>query len=103
MLAFKVEIDGVHVATAGVDDWSILTLHVDACRGDPDAAFDHARSDRPRFSVGGLSEPDPAGVSYHFRWPALDLQVGSRVLVTVVETDEPTPPVKRYRSDAVVQ
>ena len=103
MLAFRVEIDGEHVATAGVDDWSVLALHVSASRGDSEAAFASARIDQPRFSVGGLSEPDQSGVSHHFRWPEKQLKVGSVVVVAVVETDAPTPPAKRYRSDAAVQ
>ena len=103
MLAFKVEIDGEHITTAGMDDWSVLALHVSASRGESEAAFASARIDQSRFSVGGLSLPDQSGVSFHFRWPEKQIQVGSVVVVTVVESDAPTPPAKGYRSDVTVQ
>ena len=103
MLAFKVEIDGEEVVTAGFEDWSILALHINASRGSPSAPFESARSDEADFSVGGLSESDPAGVSHHVRWKEKALSIGSRVTVTVVDTDCPDQPIKRYRSDAKIQ
>ena len=103
MLAFDVEIDGKHIVTAGADDWSVLGLHVSARRGIPDAPAESARVDDRDFSVGGLSQPDDEGISYHFRWGRLPLSIGSRVVVTLVDTDSPDPPVKRYRSDREVQ
>lgn len=103
MLAFKVEIDGEEVVTAGFEDWSILALHVNASRGNQAASFDSARNDETHFSVGGLSETDSTGVSHHVRWKEKPLSIGSRVIVTVLEVENPDPPVKRYRSDAKVQ
>ncbi len=47
--------------------------------------------------------PDDENIRYHFRWPRLDLEVGSVVTIEVIESEEPTPPKKRYRSDAEVQ
>jgi len=103
MLAFKIEIDGGEFATAGFDDWSILALHVNASRGNPTAPFESARYDEARFSVGGLSGSDTDGVSHHVRWKDRVLPIGSQVKVTVVETDQPDLPLKRYRSDAKIQ
>ena len=103
MLAFKVEIDGNEVVTAGFEDWSILALHINASRGNSTAPFDSARNDEAHFSVGGLSETDSTGVSHHVRWKERTLSIGSRVTVTVVEVENPDIPVKRYRSDAKVQ
>lgn len=103
MLAFKIEIDGEDFVTAGFDDWSILSLHVNASRGSPSAPFESARYNEARFSVGGLSETDTEGVSHHVRWKDKVLPIGSRVTVTVVEVDHPDLPLKRYRSDAKVQ
>jgi len=103
MLAFKVEIDGEELATAGFEDWSILALHVNASRGSPTAPFESARYDEAHFSVGGLSESDANGVSHHVRWKEKVLTIGSQVKVTVVETDQPDFPLKRYRSDARIQ
>jgi hypothetical protein len=103
VLAFKVEIDGEEVVTAGFEDWTILALHVNASRGNQAAPFDSARNDEAHFSVGGLSEPDSAGVSHHVRWNEKALTIGSRVTVTVMEVENPDTPLKRYRSDAKVQ
>jgi len=97
VLAFKIEVDGEHVALAGFHDWSVLGLHVPAGRGGllPREHLD--------LSVGGLSESDALGVAYHVRWRGRDLTIGSRVTVSIVDTDHPDPPVKRYRSDKEVQ
>lgn len=103
MLAFQVEIDGESFAVAGVEDWSILALHVNAARGDPAADTAFSREDSFDFSVGGLTEADTQGDSYHFRWPRKELHIGSKVTVTIVETDTPDAPIKRYRSDQKVQ
>jgi hypothetical protein len=103
MLAFKVEIDGKKFVIAGFEDWSILALHVNASRGDPKALFESARPDNSHFSVGGLSMPDSDGISYHVRWENKDLIVGSQIVVTIIETDSPDSPLKRYRSDSKKQ
>lgn len=97
MLAFKIEIDGEHVALAGVPDWCVMGVHIAATRSDlrPGEELD--------LSVGGLSERDALGVAYHVRWSGRALTLGSRVTVLVVDTEHPDPPVKRYRSDKDVQ
>ena len=97
MLAFRVEVDGEVIAVAGVEDWAVLALHVTASRSD---ASEAARS---HVSVGGLALPGEQPGHHHFRWKERDLGVGSRVVVTLVDTDAPTAPVKRFRSDAEVQ
>jgi hypothetical protein len=103
MLSFKVEIDDKEFVLAGFEDWSILSLHVNARRGNPDSTFESSHTDEARFSVGGLSKPDASGVSYHVRWRDQELSVGSRIVVRVVETEDPDAPLKRYRSDSKVQ
>jgi len=99
MIAFLVEIDGERTVLAGVEDWSILALHINAMRAEakPD------EGDDLHFSVGGLTLPDSGQQHYHFRWPRKDLKVGSVVKVTIVESESVDPPIKRYRSDAQVQ
>jgi hypothetical protein len=99
MLAFKVEVDGKELAVAGVEDWAVLSFHLNATRTDAsERPFGHVRT-----GVGGLSLPDENSVSHHFRWKDRDLNIGSRIVVTVIETDTPHAPVKRYRSDSAVQ
>jgi hypothetical protein len=103
MIAFRVEIDGEAVTTAGSADWSLLGVHVTASRGDPAAPVATARSDDVKYSLGGLSEPDSAGIAHHFRWGDRQLSLGSKITVTVVDVETVDPPIKRYRSDAKVQ
>jgi len=98
MIAFQIEVDGRPTVLAGAKDWSILALHVTASR-----QVGGGRSDEVQLSVGGLSEDDQNGVSHHLRWKEQDLQIGTKVVVTVVETNVSDHPAKRYRSDAEIQ
>ena len=97
MIGFEVQIDGEIVVIAGVEDWSILALHVDARRRE------NSSSSETEFHVGGLTEADAEGLRHHFRWPERELYIGSIVTVRVVETTRPDPPTKRFRSDATIQ
>jgi hypothetical protein len=103
VIAFQVEIDGEQIVLAGVEDWSILALHMTGSRSKDTDQVENTLVDEVRFSVGGLSRPDTSSVRYHFRWKNKDLRVGSQVAVKVVETEHPDPPVKRYRSDKEIQ
>jgi hypothetical protein len=103
VIALQVEIDGAHEVLAGVKDWSLLTLHVNAMRGDVMAPVESARVDNFRFGVSGLTLEDSSGIHHHFRWGEKSLKVGSRVVVTTVDTERPDPPIRRFRSDKQVQ
>ena len=98
MLALRVEVDGEEPIIASVEDWSVLALNLTATRSETSERFGHLRT-----SVGGLSLPNENAVCHHFRWKERELRVGSRVVVTLIETDSPHPPLKRYRSDSEVQ
>jgi hypothetical protein len=98
VLAFEIEVDGERQFVAGTQDWSLLALHIDALRHGDDPSGEEIR-----ISMGGLSEPDANGVPHHVRWGNRTLQIGSKVTVTIVETDEPSDPIRRYRSDHEVQ
>jgi len=99
MLAFRVDIDGHPPLVAGVEDWSILSLHVNAIRGE-----EHDREgDDLVFSVGGLTTKNDEGISHHFRWPHIPLTIGSTIRVTLVETASPDAVANRYRADKEVQ
>lgn len=95
MLAFEIEVDGERACIAGIEDWSLLTFHLDAMR--------NGSSEEIWLSMGGMSQDDENRVAHHVRWGRIDLCVGSRVTLTVVNTDEPDPPLRRYRSDREVQ
>jgi hypothetical protein len=100
MLAFEVSIDGQAPVVAGVEDWSILFLHVTARRAGNPGTGD---KDRVEASVGGLSLSDAANVSHHFRWSEKSLDIGSVVSIRVVDALEVDAPAKRYRSDREVR
>lgn len=98
MLAFEIEIDGERLLLAGTDDWDLLSFHLDALREDarrPDLEIS--------LSMGGLTQEGENGIRHHFRWGRRELQVGTKVALTVVDTEQPDPPIRRYRSDREVQ
>jgi len=97
MLAFDVEIDGQHIALAGAPDWAVLHVIINAGRGG------QVQGTYLDCSIGALTERDSSGIAHHVRWAGRKLSVGSRIVVNVVETDQPDPPTKRYRSDKEVQ
>ena len=100
MIALKLSLDGKALITAGVEDWSLVRTEVLAMRNESDS---NVRDGYIELSAGGLTLPNDEDIRHHFRWPKLDLKVGSVVTIEVVETSTPTPPKKRYRSDSKVQ
>lgn len=99
MLAFRIEVDDHPPLVAGVEDWKILALHVNAVRG---SAYKRDEDDLD-FSVGGMTKDNEEGIAHHFRWPRVPLKIGSTVRVTIVNANTADPPVKRYRADKEVQ
>lgn len=100
MIAFEIEVDGKSHVTAGVEDWSVLSFHVTAVRGNPGSPNPE---DGLSCRVGGVTRQDAEGISHHFRWKTVELSAGSKVAVRVVDVVTVDSPVKRYRSDADVQ
>jgi hypothetical protein len=100
LLAFDVWIDGIRLARAGFEDWSVLSAHVTAVK---ERHGTRQRSGELEFSVGGLSQSDAEGPVYHLRWAKRDLAIGSKIVIDIIETDTPDPPIRRYRTDREVQ
>ena len=100
MLAFELSVDGERVCLAGMEDWAVMSVILSAVRA---RSGDRARNGELDVSAGGLSETDADGVYYHARWARVNLKVGSKVTINLVETDEPDLPVRRYRSDREIQ
>jgi hypothetical protein len=98
MLAFELLVDDRRVCLAGMEDWAVLSVILSAVNSGV-RADGLPREGKLDVSAGGLSEDDSDGIAYHARWARVDLQVGSKVQINVVETDEPDPPIRRYRSD----
>ena len=99
MLAFELFVDDRRICLAGMEDWAVMSVILSGVRRrnqDPD---DSGRLD---VSDGGLSENDADGAAHHARWEKVDLAVGSTVVINLVETDQPDPPIRRYRSDREV-
>ena len=99
MLAFRIEVDDHPPLVAGVEDWAVLSVHVNAVCA---SAFKRDADDLD-FSVGGMTKDNEEGIAHHFRWPRVPLKIGSAVRVTLIEADTADPPVKRYRADKEVQ
>jgi hypothetical protein len=97
MLAFEVVIDGTHVATAGVDNCSQLSVIIAAGRGGlhPDTDY--------HCSIGALLQVAVPKEYHHARWATPTIGPGSEIIVRVIETAHVDPPTKIYRSDAAVQ
>ena len=103
MLALEVEIDGQRFVIAGADDWGLLSVILTAQRGSPDAPVASARAHSVDIRVGGLTDKDSNGQTYHLRWGNKDLKIGSRVSIRVIDVEHADTPIKRFRSDAEVQ
>ena len=101
MLAFEVADDGELLCVAGIEDWAVLHAGISGVRRGRGHAPDR---DEVNLDVGGLSETNATGASYHSRWKGLrSLQVGTTVTIKILETDRVDEPVRRYRSDKEVQ
>ena len=87
MIAFRVDVNGKRACVAGVGERGVLTAIVDYV-GDE-------RSSRLSLAVGGLYTP----TEEHAMWKRMGLKVGDRVAITVIETESPDKPTKRYRRD----
>mgnify|MGYP001549951617 CR=1 FL=1 len=99
MIAYKVFINGEYIATTSQEDWAVLTATIVATRKD-----DTQTSVRDiRCNLGGLSLPNEEDISHHFRWKNINLNVGDKIEIEVVDVSEIDSPVKRYRSDSKVQ
>ena len=102
MLAFELFVDDERICLAGMEDWAVMSVILSAVN--PGERSDGPpRDGKLDVHVGGLSEGDSNGISHHARWAKIDLDIGSRVTINIVETDSPDPPVHRYRSDRVVR
>ena len=101
MLAFELFVDDERICLAGMEDWAVMSVILSAVR--PRADREPPRHGELEVTAGGLSEDDSNGVAHHARWARVKLAVGSKVTVNVVETDQPDPPTRRYRSDHEVR
>ena len=99
MIAYEVRINGSHAATIGQEDMSILTAILTTSRGNQDQSID----DFIRLSLNGMSHETSEGYCQHFRWAVPDIEVGDKIEIHIVETNEVDAPTNRYRSDHQVQ
>lgn len=99
MIALKIYINDEYVVTAGQGDWSVLTMHISAVRGE----VGDSGNQNLQFSAGGLSQKNQDNFCEHFRWPERKLKIDDKVHVEVVETDMIDIPKNRFRSDSEVQ
>ena len=99
MIAFRVSVNGNCPVVASQPDWSVLSAIVSASRDNgPRGAEDYIS-----VSLGGLSNASNRDFSEHFRWPETNLDVGDKIEIEIIDTQHPSEPAKRYRSDRQTQ
>jgi hypothetical protein len=103
MIALLIEIDGQKYVLAGVEDWSLISAHLTAMRGVGGDSEAKNKEDEIDLSIGGLTRPDASKQKFHFRWARRELNVGSSVKITILDSQDCDPPIKRFRSDKEIQ
>lgn len=89
-LGFEVAVNGVRLCTASAGETGVLSAIVTwVQRSAPGVPEPSDLS----LAVGGLAEDT------HLDWTRRKLAVGDEVLVKIVETDQPDPPVHTRRID----
>jgi hypothetical protein len=99
MIAYKIKVNGMHIVTCGQEDWSILSANLMARRENGEREIEEFL----HLSLCGLSEENDQGLCEHFRWSELDLELGDKIEIEIVNVQKTDLPKKRYRSDNVVQ
>lgn len=99
MLAFEIFVDGEKTAIAGTRDWVVMTVALSAVRRQGDASS----ADDLSLQIGGMEGSEDPDHSYHVRWAAPVLAVGSEILVRIVDSDHTDLPKKRYLSGRHIQ
>jgi hypothetical protein len=97
MKAFRIVVDGKALGDLGIADFSVASVIVDFGRPAKVETIDY------HFRVGGLTQPDKNGVSWHYRWACPTIQEGARIEIEIVDSDNCVPPTRLYRSDREVQ
>ena len=96
MLAFQIEVDGERWLLAGVENWKLLMFQLSASRYLPP-------KEEFTLDVTGVFDLNETSVN-NARWTSSPkLSVGSTVIVTLVDTDNPDKPHRCFRYDAEVQ
>ena len=88
MIAFRVDVNGKQVCVAGVGQHGTLTTFVNYVSQDRRTMLD--------LAVSGLY----TATEEHAIWKKVDLKVGDKVQVTIIETNSVDKPKKRYRPDS---
>jgi len=94
MLAFRISVNGSTPVTAGFSGPNVLSFIATSVVRDPDAQRSlpngQALPDRElKLSLGGLD----TAVRQHIDWRSVDLAVGDKVLLEVLELSSVDPPV----------
>ena len=77
---------------------ALLAAHITASRVNPDSP---GNLRGVNFRVGGLAENEDLRIrdqnaSEHFRWPVVELNIGDRISVEIVDVDDVDAPEERY-------
>lgn len=98
MLAYSVKINGDHVGVCGFNDWAVLTAALTAGRGKAEHALDGIE-----FRVGGLERGREGSPAHFVRCVLERLDVGDKIEIEIVDSEDVMEPLRRYRSDREVQ
>jgi hypothetical protein len=97
MKAFRIVVDGQALGDLGVHDFGNAQVIVGFARVSGPQPVDY------HLHIGGLSESDKNGVSWHYRWACPDIHDGSRIEIEIVDSQDCISPTRRYRSDHTIQ
>ncbi|NJL39425.1 MAG: hypothetical protein HC899_23755 [Leptolyngbyaceae cyanobacterium SM1_4_3] len=103
MIAFRIELNGEHICTAGLEQQGVLTAVVSWLRstslnetsGEP---IEQGCEENLTFNVGGLAR-DADGSGANLKWVDRTLQEGDEICIKVIQALQVDEPVKRERED----
>lgn len=98
MLAFHLTINGEPAGTFGFDDWAVISAFLTATSRTLREDYE-----RIELSISGLEGRTISDGAYHVRCFRRNMSRGDEIKLKIIETDIADPPLKRYRSDALIQ
>ena len=98
MIAFRVNVDGQHFGDFGVEDFAVQNIILGMGRR-TQAGVPPSVNDGCYVNIGGLTEVDQHGKSYHYRWVPPKLTLGTKIEIEIVEVTICAPPASRHEAD----
>jgi hypothetical protein len=93
MLAYKVTINGNHIATVGMNEDGLLFLKASWMRLKEAKGITYPSQGNAQFMISGLRDK----TDEHLEWYYKDLTIGDKITLELVETDVVDAPAKIER------